>query len=197
MPTEQPIPPSARCPECGGEPSRASHNLSALGYIHDDRQCVCSECGERWTLGIPVGRASQYMWRDLTCNSCSYVEPTSLVRRIKHSIHRRLDTDCECLSPTFGRVHRITQNSDKNVVGLTLKCPECYYVWSVSRVQGETGQAIAGWPMTTGEIGDGHGWTIDGKIRPSEVDMKTEVQESASMTVSIDEIEKHRTQDHK
>lgn len=186
---EQPIPPSARCPECGGEPARASHNLSALGYVHDDRQCVCSECGERWTLGIPEGEASQYFWKDLTCDSCSYVEPTSFVGRVKHDIHKRLDIDCDCISATFARVHRVKTNPEKGIVGLTLKCPECYYVWSVSRVQGETGQAIVGWPMTTGKMGDGHGWTVDGKIRPREVDIEVNVQESTSMTVSKEQID--------
>lgn len=109
-------------------------------------------------MGIPDGEADPYFWHDLECQSCG----------------------------EWGRVHRIHPNEEKNVVGLHMKCPTCYYVWFVQRSLGETDTAIVGWPMTTGELGDGHGWTNEeGGIRPNEPlpDFGGSVSESSSATV--------------
>ncbi|MFD1515661.1 hypothetical protein [Halomarina rubra] len=54
---DQPVPSDTRCPECGGEPAHdtVKHRLQALGYLHDDLRLTCSDCGERWTCGVPIG----------------------------------------------------------------------------------------------------------------------------------------------
>lgn len=169
MVDQQSIPERARCPECGGDPVDPSHTLSALGYKHDDQQLQCIDCRNKWTCGVPVGELDEYYWHDLVCQSCS----------------------------EMGRVHRIRPGD--GVIGLHMKCPECYYVWKVSRIIGEKNISIVGWPMTTGEMGDGHAWSIDGEIVPSNVDVplgdrgrpedvpvETEkhVKESVSVTVN-------------
>lgn len=58
------------CPACGGHPtneSLAEQHLSDLGYMHDDRYLVCSECDNTWIVGIPRGSPSDDKW---ICDAC-------------------------------------------------------------------------------------------------------------------------------
>lgn len=122
----QPLPPDADCPDCGGDPEPdPRHNLSALGYLHDDIPFECSDCGRNWTHGVPVGEYDGPLADDLHCDSCE---------------------------SEYGLVHRVVPNDDEVV--LHMKCPECYYFWHVERTPGDTGTALVGYPQITGEIDD-------------------------------------------
>lgn len=136
---EQPIPDTTRCPECGGEPlsDLVTHNLSALGYAHDDQQHVCEDCGHEWTNGVPVGEFDRPdMADDLYCSSC----------------------DDEWMF-----VHRVAPKS-ANVV-LHLKCPNCYHFDRVRRSKDTKngGVALVGYPQITGETAgcDPYGYELE------------------------------------
>lgn len=58
------------CPECGSDPTEESlteQHLSDLGYLHDDRFLVCSECDNQWTVGLPRGTVDSDRW---VCDAC-------------------------------------------------------------------------------------------------------------------------------
>lgn len=138
-PEEQPVPDAARCRECGGAIVKTSGNLHAIGYLAEDQYLFCEDCGQKQTHGVPDGEADEYFWHDLVCESCG----------------------------EWGRTHRINVDFRRERVGLVMKCPECYYVWQVGRAVGDA-CAIVGWPMTTGELGEGTPWLVDGRIRPQD-----------------------------
>lgn len=124
---EQPIPEKTRCPECGGEPlpDRVTHNLSAIGYTHDDQQHVCGDCGHEWTNGVPIGEFDRpEMADDLFCSSCG---------------------------DEWMLVHRVAPKS-ANVV-LHLKCPNCYHFDRIRRSKDtKNGDvALVGYPQISGE----------------------------------------------
>lgn len=52
---------------CNEAESVAEQNLSDLGYLHDDRFLVCSECDYRWTVGLPRGEPESDRW---VCGAC-------------------------------------------------------------------------------------------------------------------------------
>lgn len=122
---EQPIPEASTCPECGSDPlpDRVAHNLSAIGYTHDDIKNVC-ENGHTWTNGVPIGEFDRpEMAEDLWCDSCDE----------QHML-----------------VHRVAPKS-KNVV-LHLKCPNCRYFTRIKRSKDmRNGQvALVGYPQICG-----------------------------------------------
>lgn len=66
----EPLPSEADCPECGATPTDESivrSRLSAHGYLHEDKFLECSECSNRWTLGIPRGEPDGDRW---VCDGC-------------------------------------------------------------------------------------------------------------------------------
>jgi len=125
---EQEPPRKSKCPLCDGEPTDESltdHSLSALGYLHDDAELVCSECGNHWTVGRPIGEFEG--GQDLWCSSCD---------------------------DAWMRVHRIreVENNPDGKLRLHLKCPNCYQFKSVARTPDEEGIALVGYPDITGSI---------------------------------------------
>lgn len=131
------------CPECGGEPVKQSgellveHRLGNMGYLHDDQNPECSECGNTWAHGVPVG---EYEWADsddLRCHSC------------------RHDPDLE--DDQFYRVHRVVMSRKASPGGpgrvtLHLKCPRCYLFSKAEREQDHRGVALVGFPDITGSV---------------------------------------------
>lgn len=137
---EAAIPELAACPYCGGEPLDPDHNLSALGYHHDDQRFHCSACQRAWTHGVPVGEPEPDIYADLECDVCD----------------------------AFGLVHRVVLKGDETV-GLHVKCPECYYFWTVQRLVGEGGAALVGYPQITGTVDPTRPYaTVDGRVRPDQ-----------------------------
>lgn len=123
--SEQQVPQHAHCPYCRSEPTDDSvvkHQLSAMGYLHDDVRLECSECGERWTLGIPIGEGG---YEDMWCQSCD--------------------------SAYFG-THRVEwmRDAGKIVFRLHLKCPNCYHFKRVMRDPDDQHIALVGKPTLTG-----------------------------------------------
>lgn len=143
--SEQPVPDvPIFCPECGGEPVRSAdeiqvqHRLSAMGYLHDDQDPECSECGHSWTHGVPVGQFEG--GEDLLCDSCQH--------------------DPSLKRPVYYRVHRVEWQQGDRVL-LHLKCPRCYLFTTVERERDNRGVALVGYPDITGSTdgADEYGWT--------------------------------------
>lgn len=136
---EQPRRENSTCPECGGEslPDRVAHNLSAIGYTHDDIENMC-ENGHTWTNGVPIGEFDRpEMANDLFCSSCE---------------------------DEWMFVHRVAPKST-NVV-LHLKCPNCFHFTRVRRSKDtKNGDvALVGYPQITGETAgcDPYGYDNEG-----------------------------------
>lgn len=128
---EQPAP-EATCPECGGEPEYDPiHNLSAVGYTHDDVQYTCEDCENTWVHGVPIGDHDTELAENLFCDACEQ---------------------------RYAYVHRVEFADDEHGVRalrLHLKCPNCYHFWKWER-DVESGQrtVLIGHPATTGSIED-------------------------------------------
>lgn len=106
---EQPIPEESSCPNCGGDPANViEHRLQALGYKHDDIHLRCEDCGKKWTAGVPIGTPDS---EDLRCDACMESDGVEV----------------------YGRANWIRHEDDKGQFSITVKCPRCFYVWSVSR----------------------------------------------------------------
>lgn len=129
--TEQPEP-DAKCPKCGGEPNKAIvHTLSANGYLHDDQKHICTDCGHRWTHGVPIGVTDGTYADGLRCDQCAQ--------------HDRVQ---------YGLVHRIQVKGDdrgKTLYNLHMKCPECYHFWHELRRPDGNATALVGYPQITGD----------------------------------------------
>lgn len=143
---EQPVPAASRCPECGGEPlpDRVVHNLSAMGYKHDDIKQVCSECGHEWLNGCPIGEFDRPEYAaDLWCDSCD---------------------------ETWMLVHRVAPKD--RWVTLHLKCPNCYAFDKARRSPDNRGIALVGYPQITGQTegAQPYGYRIDNDTTESEQD---------------------------
>lgn len=127
--TEQPIRQDTRCPSCGGEPeATVEHRLYALGYLHDDQGYTCSECGNGWTCGVPIGDFDRNeMAVDLQCESCG-----------------------EMMLPHWIRTGR---NSPRNQIRLDLKCSntECHYLAKITRDVDDDGDVLVGYQETAGQ----------------------------------------------
>lgn len=141
---DQPVPDvPIFCPSCGGDPVktaeelRVEHRLSAMGYLHDDQEPECSECGHNWTHGVPVGEFEG--GDDLRCHSCRH-DPG-------------LERD------QFYRVHRVVWQQGDDVL-LHLKCPRCFLFTTAERQRDNRGVALVGYPDITGstEDADPYGW---------------------------------------
>lgn len=140
----QPIPDvPVYCPECGGEPVKQSgelkveHRLGAMGYLHDDQNFECSECGNTWAHGVPVGEIEWDDADDLRCHSC------------------RHDPDLD--EEQYYRVHRVVPSRESSPGGpgevtLHLKCPRCHLFSKVQRQMGKKGIALVGFPDITGSV---------------------------------------------
>lgn len=149
--TEQAVPEvPVYCPECGGEPSqdtdelRVQHSLANMGYLHDDQTLECSECGNRWTHGVPVGEFDG--GQDLVCDSCQHDETLE--------------------GAQYYRVHRVVPSREASpggagIVTLHLKCPRCYLFKKVKREMDHRGIALVGFPPITGSMtgAQEYGWT--------------------------------------
>lgn len=142
---KQPIPEDSKCPQCGGEPtdeSEINHHLSQLGYVHDDIEMKCSECGYGWYCGVPIGEYEGELAEELFCDSC---ESRYML------VHRVLPRPGS--SPPFRyRLH--------------LKCPngDCNYFKKVDRKTDNHGIGLVGYPQITGEMGnhvEDYGWESD------------------------------------
>lgn len=125
---KQPVPSETTCPFCGGEPEReVEHQLKDLGYKHDDQQRSCSECGNEWQHGVPIGEQWDERAEELFCNSCE---------------------------DRFMLAHYVNPVPGKDV-GVLLKCPSCYLTTDIIRERDESGGFLLGYPQTTGEQEDG------------------------------------------
>lgn len=140
---KQPMPSDTMCPYCGGEPtddSVVNHRLSATGYLHDDIQLQCQDCGHEWPVGVPIGEIEDPMAEDLYCDSCE---------------------------KRFMRVHRVAPDwdspEDRRRVLLHLKCPNCFYFDKEVRECGDRGIALVGYSDITGSFDDAtaYGWSDD------------------------------------
>lgn len=122
---------NARCPECGGEPEHdPRHNLRALGYLHDDVDHICRDCGNEWTCGVPIGDPPEKLASDLRCDAC---------------VHRDVDV--------YGRINWVRWQDDAGRFAIAAKCPECYYVWTLTR-DATNGGALLGDPTIEGNMDD-------------------------------------------
>lgn len=130
---EQPAPKSV-CPECGGDPlPDPTHNLSAIGYLHDDIQYTCSSCDNRWVHGVPIGEHKSAFAEKLFCKGCRQ---------------------------RYGIVHRVnfeyTEDEEPrrvSKVNLSIKCPNCNHYWVIPRGMKEHQVTVlVGNPSTTGSI---------------------------------------------
>lgn len=131
----QPEPSDVTCPYCGAEPEpNPKHNLQAIGYLHDDILMECSECGEDWVHGVPIGeQEDSHLAEKLFCGACE---------------------------ERYGLVHRVSADLDKDevevdVLRLHLKCPECKYFWTWERddVRDNIHNTIlVGYPSITGDM---------------------------------------------
>lgn len=123
---KQPVPSDAHCPTCGGEPEYdPEHILSASGYTHDDIHYTCSECGNTWVSGVPIGEAEGELADDLFCRSCEQ---------------------------RYALVHRVQPINDTRVK-IHLKCPNCYNFWHLER-ESDDGILLMGYPSITGDMED-------------------------------------------
>lgn len=180
QPTEQ-AERDSRCPECGGEPTDGSaveHHLSAMGYLHDDQQFECSECGHGYAHGVPAGEFDGDA-SDLWCDVCDLgymtihrVEKTNGGMRLhmKCGNHHALDCpECEQNIPASG-LHDV-----RNFAGG--KCPHCsvlisrgdvpycFYFTFAHRETDHSYISLIGWPRTTGNVSDAtdaYGYNGDG-----------------------------------
>lgn len=138
---EQPIPADTRCPECGGEPlpDRVTHNLSAIGYTHDDIQNVCADCGGEWTCGVPIGEFDRpEMEDDLWCDACD---------------------------DSWVLIHRVAPKSTYIVLHTKCPNPDCNDFDRIRRKPDDSGVALVGYPQITGST-EGckpYGWVDDGE----------------------------------
>lgn len=148
---EQPTPDvDVFCPHCGGRPvygpdeqAAVQHRLSATGYLHDDLKFRCSECGEHWAHGMPVGEYDVADHVDqLTCHSCRH--------------------DPACEHDQYYRVKgvlltRLPSPGGPGQVKLVLKCPRCKLHSTVKRHltdQDGTPGLLVGYPDVTGAVTD-------------------------------------------
>lgn len=128
---KQPVPDETTCPYCGANVDGeqvVKHRLSAMGYMHDDIEMECDECGSSWPHGVPVGEFEGEEAEDLFCSSCEQ---------------------------RFMRVHRVAprwtaETEAQRKVILHLKCPNCYYFDKVQREAGPGGRCLIGYPDITG-----------------------------------------------
>lgn len=137
-PEEQPIPDDACCPECGGGPiDGASHNLSAIGYVHDDILLTCEDCSNQWLCGVPIGD-SDY-GEDLRC-SCGEVG-------YPHKIN---------LNNLLGQLGFDYREVDWNDLELEIncKCENCNHFYEITRDPDENGTVLVGHPDLTGSMDD-------------------------------------------
>lgn len=139
----QPVPDETSCPYCGGTPTDASaqnHHLSAMGYLHDDIQMECAECDSTWACGVPVGEFEDERAQELWCDSCE-----QRLMRV-HRIHPDWDS-----------------TSDRRVIRIHLKCPNCFYFTKLARQCGPRGISLMGYPDITGSTdgADAFGWPDD------------------------------------
>lgn len=155
--------PDANCPECGGEPEYdPRHQLSAVGYLHDDIQQTCSECGNEWVHGHPVGINESELAEKLRCDACIGKPqiPEEALDHLTDEMERRMgmgrteDGDV-CF---YGRVHRVNFSDDEygvKALRLHVKCPNCYHFWVWNRDVGR-GQitVLVGHPATVGDINE-------------------------------------------
>lgn len=122
----QELPEHAACPNCGGEPEDDhTHNLQALGYKHDDISLTCSDCGKEWTAGVPIGTPDS---EDLRCDACYKKDGVEV----------------------FGRANWIRWQEEKEQFSITVKCPRCFYVWTVVR-DATNGGAMIHDPVVAGD----------------------------------------------
>lgn len=108
---EQELPAGAACPNCGNtatDESIVEHRLQSLGYKHDDIHLQCSNCQKKWVAGVPIGTPDS---TDLRCDACW-----------KSDDHE-----------VYGRVNWIREEDEKKQFSITVKCPRCLFVWSVTR----------------------------------------------------------------
>lgn len=139
----QPVPDESMCPYCGGEPTDESardHQLSAIGYMHDDIRMECADCDTQWTCGVPIGEVDDGRAEDLFCDSCTQ---------------------------RYMRIHRVAPDwnarENRKRVLLHLKCPNCFYFDKAVRDCGPKGISLVGYPDITGstEDADAYGWPED------------------------------------
>lgn len=155
----QPVPSESRCPYCGGDPTDRSerhHSLSVLGYLHDDIQMECEECGRTWPCGVPVGEYDGPGAEELFCDSCEQ---------------------------RFMRVHRVNWDprGRRDYFIIHLKCPnpECYYFAKLQREPDGGGTALLGYPDITGSVESAkpYGYQGEGPESSAETEVESEVEE--------------------
>lgn len=155
----QPVPSESSCPYCGGDPTDRTerhHSLSALGYLHDDVQMECADCGRTWPCGVPVGEYDGPGAEELFCDSCEQ---------------------------RYMRVHRVNcdprDRRDYYIIHLKCPNPECYYFDKIQREPDGGGTALLGYPDITGSVenakpygyqGDGPAESEDGDDEPADPD---------------------------
>ena len=134
--TEQAVPDETACPYCGASPTDDSvveHRLSMNGYLHDDIELECGDCGESWMCGVPIGDQDTRGADDLFCGSCD--QHRFLVHRVQ-LVPTPTDTDADVMGALF-RLH--------------LKCPNCYHFTTTLREADHRTVALVGYPSITGD----------------------------------------------
>lgn len=132
--TEQDVPNAEYCPYCGAEAtveSQARHSLSDLDYLHDDVSYDCSECGEGWTHGVPIGEYSGELADEKWCDACD---------------------------DSYALVHRVDTSPLPDELILHFKCPNCYKFTSRRRTVTDRKIVLVGDPRITGETEGSQEW---------------------------------------
>lgn len=157
-----------RCPKCGGAPTDDSalrHDLSDLGYLHDDQSYKCSDCGHSYTHGVPVGEC-ELDAHDLWCDVCDLgfmrvhrVAPMNSHVTLHLKCHHHHEFPCpECRFTVAADGAVLTKEGE-------LYCPHCdgklsfdevpycfYFTQTTREVDDEC--ALIGYPDITGSTAD-------------------------------------------
>jgi rubredoxin len=169
--SEQRIPSNTTCPYCGAEPtgdSKVKHQLSAVGYLHDDIHLECSECDEKWACGVPIGQVDDGYNEDLYCDSCTdrYMQIHRLQVDFKGMAERLRQIEEESGVASINHMERDELAEKINpLLTIHLKCPNCYYFKKISRTFDDRGVALMGFPEITGsrEGASEYGWKVENR----------------------------------
>lgn len=174
--TEKQTTRKTNCPQCGGEPtgeSEVKHNLSNMGYLHDDQTFVCSNCDRDYTHGVPVGEPDVPA-EDLWCDVCELgymsvhrvkVLSTKQVE-LQLKCHHHHPFDCpECAEGIRRDGVRVTEERSFHCPHceeelLRDDVPYCFYFNKTLRKADNHGVAMVGYPIITGQTegAEPYGW---------------------------------------
>lgn len=149
------------CPKCSSEAILDMRDLGDLGYVHEDQRFSCTNCGETWTHGVPLGEYDDDP-NDLWCDVCDLgfmhvhrVNPAGDAVRLHLKCSHHHEFDCPGCGDLIvadgvrstrdgGRVCPYCQtNLDRDDV------PYCYYFDDTIR-ELDRNIALIGYPAITG-----------------------------------------------